>query len=283
MGFQSGAIIYAGQIKIASHWIEYLALSAVMNRWHFEHAGKQHGPVGEEEIRSLLESGQIQADTLVWTDGMADWKAAGTIEGFQIKTVSPEIFPSVVSPYAPPAAAPEAGIDWSGYTPSGPQVRPWVRYLARTLDYFLFCVILGGIVAFIPAFAKMNDNVAGLLLLFLYNFFEPVMLSVIGTTPFKALLGVRVRNQDGSKLSYLRGLKRMFMVWMRGVGLGIPLVGLFTCINSYKTLNRNGITSWDADGNFLVTHQSPVWWRWLLLGVITAGFFGLMILGMQQG
>ena len=254
-----------------------------MEQWFYEDSGQQRGPVDELEIRSLLESGKIRAQTLVWKKEMADWKAAGTLDEFKVARETPVSQDFPVSPYAPPTAGPEAGIDLSGYEPSGPQVRPWVRYFARTSDYFFFSMTFGGIaMMLVPALAEMNDNVLGLLSLFIYNFIEPVMLAVFGTTPFKALLGVRVRNQDGSKLSYGRGLRRTFLLWFRGVGLGIPLVGLFTCIHSYKVLNRDGITSWDADGNFSVTHKEIKWWQWLILGVIAVGFARLMALGLEH-
>ncbi|MEO5715951.1 MAG: RDD family protein [Luteolibacter sp.] len=225
-----------------------------MSQWYYSESGQQRGPVTEDEIKSLLESRRIHPDTLVWTQGMPDWKAASSIDGLQ------------VSPYAPPASDPTAAIDWSGYEPSGSQVRPWVRYWARTFDFLLFCVVLGGVVMAVwPKVGEMNDTFFGVLLLLGYNFVEPVMLSTIGNTPFKALLRVRVRNNDGTKPSYAKALRRTFAVWIRGQGLGIPLVALITGITSYSRLSNDGVTSWDQDGGFTVTHQTVAWWRWLLL------------------
>jgi len=241
-----------------------------MSQWYYNESGQQRGPVTVEEIKSLLESRRIHPDTLVWTEGMPDWKAASAIGEFQL------------SPYAPPASDPTAAIDWSGYEPSGPQARPWVRYWARTFDFLLFCLILGGgIVAVWPKVAQMNDTFFGAILLLGYNFVEPFLLSTVGSTPFKALLCVRVRNIDSTKPSYMKALRRTFAVWIRGQGLGIPILALITGITSYSRLSNDGVTSWDRDGGFTVSHQNVGWWRWLILVGSFAGFIGLMAFGSE--
>ena len=241
-----------------------------MHQWYFNDSAEQRGPVTGEEIKSMLQARKIQADALVWSEGMADWKPAGSISEFKI------------SPYAPPTSGPAAAIDWSDYVPSGPQVRPWVRYWARIFDFLLYCLIFGVTVVTVwPEIGEMNDTLLGILLLLGYNFVEPAMLAVVGTTPFKALLRVRVRNNDGTKPNYLRGLRRTFAVWIRGQGLGIPLIALFTGISSYSRLSKDGITSWDQDGGFTVTHRTVTWWRWLVLIALLVGFASLMVLGSE--
>ena len=241
-----------------------------MELWHYNDSGEQRGPVTADEIKSLLASRKILADTLVWCDGMADWKPANSISEFQL------------SPYAPPAFDSGNETDWSSYLPSGPQVRPWVRYWARTFDFLLFALIFGGMATLIwPEFLEMNDTLVGVVLLLAYNFVEPVLLAAVGTTPFKALLRVRLRNNDGTKLNYHQALRRTFSVWLRGQGLGVPLIALFTSITSYSRLTRDSITAWDRDGGFAVTHQTVAWWRWLLLVAMFVCFIALMVVGSE--
>ena len=219
-----------------------------MELWHYNDSGEQRGPVTAEEIKSLIARRKILADTLVWCDGMADWKPANSISEFQL------------SPYAPPAFDSVTETDWSGYVTSGSQVRPWVRYWARTFDFLLFAVIFGAVgVVIWPEFEEMNDTLLGIVLLLSYNFVEPMMVAAVGTTPFKALLRVRVRNNDGSNLTFQQTLRRTFSVWLRGQGLGIPIIALFTNITSYSRLTQDSITSWDRDGGFTVTHQTVTW------------------------
>ena len=260
-----------------------------MDQWYYSESGGQRGPVSRQQIGEMLASGVLEPATLVWTEGMPEWQAASAVPGLlAVKDASPSDpapdSSAPLSPYAPPAAAPAAAgdVDWSGYVPSGPQTRPWVRYWARSFDYLLFSVIFGGAVAaFVPDVATMNDTLFGVLLLFAYNFAEPAMLSIFGATPFKALLCIRVRNADGTKLSYPQGLRRTISLWVNGQGLGIPLVQFITCLYAYNKLNNDGITSWDKAGPFTVSHQTIPWWRWLLAIAALVGFVTLIAMGTE--
>jgi len=241
-----------------------------MKQWYYSEANEQRGPVSEAELKQLLESHAIPPAALVWSENLSGWVPANSLAEF------------TPSPYAAPAAEPEAGHDWSGFVPSGPQVRPWIRYWARTLDFLLFTVIVGFFLGVIfPEFLEISDVLLGMILLVAYVFVEPIMLATFGTTPMKALFRVRVRNNDGSRLSFPAALVRMLKVWLRGLGLGIPLISLFTHLTSYNRLTREGITTWDAEGGFTVSHQTVAWWRWLLVVAIIVGFIYLMILGSE--
>ena len=50
--------------------------------WFYASEGQQQGPYPEIQLRELLARGTISADTLVWTEGMANWQRAGEIPGF---------------------------------------------------------------------------------------------------------------------------------------------------------------------------------------------------------
>lgn len=41
--------------------------------WYFVENGQQKGPVTQDQLDELSRQGAIKADTLVWTDGMANW------------------------------------------------------------------------------------------------------------------------------------------------------------------------------------------------------------------
>ena len=49
--------------------------------WYIANAGVQQGPYPESQFLNFVAAGQINADTLVWTDGMAAWQRAGDIPG----------------------------------------------------------------------------------------------------------------------------------------------------------------------------------------------------------
>jgi len=146
------------------------------------------------------------------------------------------------------------------------QVRPWIRYWARTIDLLIFLFPFMGIIIIIlinvdnledvlKQIDKTPETLFGVLIGFMYIFIEPIFLSTWGTTIGKSLLKVSVRNADGSKLSYVEGLKRTFSIWFSGQGLNLPLVTLITHIFAYNELKAKGITSWDKDGDYIVFHE----------------------------
>ncbi len=49
--------------------------------WFFAVQGQQQGPVPESRLRELIAAGRIDAETLIWTEGMANWQKAGEIPG----------------------------------------------------------------------------------------------------------------------------------------------------------------------------------------------------------
>lgn len=47
-----------------------------MGDWYYVTGGRQAGPVSQEEMRQKVRSGEVDADTYVWTSGMGDWEPA---------------------------------------------------------------------------------------------------------------------------------------------------------------------------------------------------------------
>jgi hypothetical protein len=64
--------------------------------WFFATDGQQHGPYSEDQFRDLIASGDIRADTYVWSEGMAAWQFAGDVPGLLSGGARPPAFP--VSP-----------------------------------------------------------------------------------------------------------------------------------------------------------------------------------------
>lgn len=254
-----------------------------MGQWYYTIDGKQNGPVSETEFIKLFETAELGPDTLVWSEGLDDWTPALKIEGLIPTDFNP---PPAPLPPSPNDVWPESNLN--ARPPSGsqvrhrarPWVRPWVRYWARTMDFIIFCFLAGIILGFVyPSALEIPDGLFGILLLFAYNFVEPAMFAAWGTTPGKALLRVRVRNADGGRLSYSEALTRVFKVWFRGQGLGIPIVALFTQINAYNRLTKKGKTTWDREGNISVRHQLIEAWRVVVVVLFFTGFVFLMVLG----
>ena len=145
------------------------------------------------------------------------------------------------------------------------EVRPWVRYWARYIDILLAAVVLGlllefGVILGIlpPSISPSNLNEAALALLalFLWIFVEAILLSTWGTTPGKCLLKTTLRDLAGKKLALSPALKRSFLVWLKGIGVGVPIITVFTLAVAHRRLTREGMTSWDRDGGFRVRHET---------------------------
>jgi hypothetical protein len=75
--------------------------------WFYASEGQQQGPYPEIQLRELLARGTITADTLVWTEGMANWQKAGEIPGLTAGASGPPVIPR--SGGASPRAAVQAG------------------------------------------------------------------------------------------------------------------------------------------------------------------------------
>lgn len=65
--------------------------------WYYAEDGAQKGPVSEEQFQALVQAGTIQPDTLVWREGMPDWKtyeevtAPPPVASVEQETTAPEV------------------------------------------------------------------------------------------------------------------------------------------------------------------------------------------------
>lgn len=168
----------------------------------------------------------------------------------------------------------------------GGEHHPWRRLFARTVDtctagILLFLVLIFALSATMPAqtagFAKAIENpiIAGVVLYLVWLPAEAIFLSLFGTTPAKWLFGIRVVHPGGDLLSFSEALNRSFLVFVQGVGLGIPLVALFTQLFAYRRLTKTGTTLWDTSASALVLHKK---WGVLRALVCTTAVFGVLIL-----
>jgi hypothetical protein len=66
--------------------------------WFYASEGQQQGPYPEIQLRELIARGTITADTLVWTEGMANWQRAGEIPGLAPGASGPPVMPRSGAP-----------------------------------------------------------------------------------------------------------------------------------------------------------------------------------------
>lgn len=117
------------------------------------------------------------------------------------------------------------------------------RYVARICDLLLFVLI--AVAAGIDGDIA-NETILGLYLIALYHLiYEPLLLLVYGTTPFKWLLGLHIVSATGEPLTTGRKMLRSLYVWSHGYGLGLPIISI-ACLaqNLYKAIKGQPFT-WD--------------------------------------
>jgi uncharacterized membrane protein YhaH (DUF805 family) len=71
-----------------------------MKQWFYTHNGQQQGPVQESDLMAMFTSGKLQADVLVWTEGLSNWTPAREIESLVPSGMTPPPIPAPRS--APP-------------------------------------------------------------------------------------------------------------------------------------------------------------------------------------
>ena len=71
--------------------------------WYCFINGKQYGPMGLEQLQEWARTGSLRPSDLVWTEGMAEWAPAATIQGKFVFAVTPPVPPPT---YAMPHRGP---------------------------------------------------------------------------------------------------------------------------------------------------------------------------------
>ncbi|HET7881195.1 MAG TPA: RDD family protein [Acetobacteraceae bacterium] len=206
--------------------------------WFYLEHGEAQGPV--DDLGQPLRENGISNHTLVWRLGQDRWRP--------LQAVSPHQSRSAV-----------------GWTDARPH--PWRRYFARTFDLVVNGALswaLLGIILYIVApaagpdlltSAGDNTTIAGILNAALVLPLNAVFIGCTGGTLGKWLIGVRVLAADGDVIGFVPAFRRECAVWLRGLGLCIPVIAILTCVNAYKNLKRNGSVSWDQNRAFEVVHR----------------------------
>jgi len=149
---------------------------------------------------------------------------------------------------------------------SGTNYHPWRRFYARTIDlFFISFVVVAFLGALFGFFAPhmvneimhtlKNPFLSGIIVYIFWVPLEAFFLFRTGTTPGKSLFGIQVLDKSGHRLSYPDALQRTFLLWIKGEGLGIPLVAIVTRLFAYKRLKNTGTTLWDSAMGTVVTHK----------------------------
>lgn len=167
--------------------------------------------------------------------------------------------------------------------------RPWLRYFARYIDTYIggFAVVYAWSYIHPSSYSaiatNINDYLLGAVLYGIWLFVEALIISISGTTPGKWLFNIYVLDKTGNKLNYNTALARSFMVFYRGMGLGIPIISLFTLIKAYDKVTTNVFASWDIDcGTVAIKKKSNMPKIIVSASIIIALFAGTVYLNIYQ-
>ena len=156
-------------------------------------------------------------------------------------------------------------------TPSGPSiaavdiewregpVAPWRRWAARSLDMSLNGLVMSvgvstAMFLLIPyeanAFFLFLETPLGILANIIFSTLLACILTglMIGATSSsvgKLIFGIRVTGPKGLPIGPYAGLMRDLEVWVKGLGLGIPFIAIFTQAYAYQRLTKVKSTTWD--------------------------------------
>lgn len=120
------------------------------------------------------------------------------------------------------------------------------RFLARSIDYFLFGAVFEMIFA---GSSLLNAYWPYLVELALWIPVEAGFLARFAWTPGKWLLRLRVAHADGTPPDFKAAFRRSWMVWLWGNAAGLPLLNIVAMATAYRHLTETGRTGWDEKIN----------------------------------
>lgn len=184
------------------------------------------------------------------------------------------------------------------------RIFPWRRYFARSFDLTLYTTLfhLALQLLFHENILLRNKSTAyglldGAIALGIMLAAETVMLHVWGTTPGKALFGLRIVREDGSCLSLAQSLQRTIMVvllyglstlFAATSSLFLSLIGLALPIYCCWCVYKEKPLGWETEEQVYLDGSSKekTYWEkrssWLKLGGWALGWaacIGVMVLG----
>lgn len=198
-----------------------------------------------------------------------------------------------------PNATPHHALPHSPAGSRHPISAAWRRFLIRVADLSLASAVLFGLLVlltpeknFLPGLfadlldVRLEDSGAGSLfawcsdaaLLFVLLpgalGIDALVHAVFGSTPGRALYGVKLRTRQGI-LSPRAYLLRNYQVWLNGFGLGLLPVAMVTMAWQFVRVARGQGTSYDHAESLTIQFEDASHWRVVAIYLLAA--FGLSI------
>lgn len=196
--------------------------------WYFVRGGQQVGPVTMEQAQQYAQLGQLAPDDLVWTEGMADWVPARTVDSiFPVAQGLPPVYPAPMIDYYTPTQH----VQFASF---------WLRFCAAIVDAIItgiFTFLIGEGAGFIleEVMRAQGTSPRGVMLgVAVLN----QVLSIVSTWLYEALMtssrtqatlgkmavGIRVTDMAGGRISFGRATGRHFAKIISAIILGIGYI-----------------------------------------------------------
>jgi uncharacterized RDD family membrane protein YckC len=223
---------------------------------YYEVGDQEVGPIGKSELKALVKEKKLNANTMVWQDGMGSWEELGVFirnrkeKGVQNKLPAGSVPKSVCSECGQ-AFAEENMISFqdswvcAGCKPGfiqkvkeGVSVAGamdyagfWIRLGAWTIDAFIMWII--NMIIYIPLGMFMPtspDNpmaaisLMPVIMLLQYGIlaaYDTLFIGKYGATPGKMACKLKIVVEDGNQMSYLRAFGRHFAKYLSAMILCI--------------------------------------------------------------
>ncbi|MFM0033944.1 RDD family protein [Paraburkholderia strydomiana] len=197
--------------------------------------------------------------------------------------------PVDASPATLPARdATESTGHWEPSVAVEPLAGPWRRFFARTLDLYVWAIVVGfvagllnlkfgwSLLDFGDMPASSQDALSSILMIPFALVLDALVYAAFGNTVGKGLLGVKVTTLSGEPLSARTYAARNAYLWIFGLGLGIPIVALFTEIASYRTVAKAERTRWDLRFGCRVRKTPRKFGHYFLAVALFAAFIAVL-------
>lgn len=292
-----------------------------MTQWYYAQGGERLGPVDTQDLQARLTSGELNGDSLIWREGMAQWQPVrelATELAFVTPAdtgaaVAPDLSPS---PNASPYAAPQAVMFHNApITHDGEIVYAGFlkRFAAASIDNLVLSVVsmillFGGMAllgignAFAPESYARGILPAGLpllLVLLIYGiqaaYFSWMTASASQATLGKMAVGIKVVRSNGQGLS----LGRSFGRWAALFGLALVTCNLALLVSAFMSglsARKQGlhdmmadtlvVDKWAFTGHPERQRRELGVVTWIVLGLAAlaiVGYFALFAVGLLAG
>ena len=239
-----------------------------MSQWHYTQKGQQVGPIDQSLLQGLISSGQVELTEMAWTTGMPSWQAVSSlpdlvnrmpaqlaIAGYGNADYSALLDQPVYN------GAKAATLDYQA--PQAPEPIAmganagfWLRVGAHLIDHVIIGIPFVGGLVFIfgtDSFSPGNHSIDSLMpfiklasIVVLWLYYALQESSPHQATFGKHILGLRVADMNGHRISFMRASVRSFGKILSGMicSIGYVMAGF--------TEKKQGLHDMIA-GTFVVT------------------------------